>query len=95
MDRAFEGTIDSQGHIDLPEAVREHHGFQNGTKVRIEDRESEVVIKPVADENERKRIALAAIERAVGFLGNDSSVLQDLMDERKAEQQKEDRAFGS
>jgi bifunctional DNA-binding transcriptional regulator/antitoxin component of YhaV-PrlF toxin-antitoxin module len=95
MDREFEATFDSQGHFDLPIEVMQRHGLTNGSRVRIEDRKKEVVIKPVVDESERKRIALEAIDRAVGFLGTDGTILQDLMDDRKAEKERDDRAFGS
>jgi bifunctional DNA-binding transcriptional regulator/antitoxin component of YhaV-PrlF toxin-antitoxin module len=95
MDRTFETTIDSQGHIDIPIDMRDRHGLTNGARVKIEERPNEVVIKTVMDENERKRIARAALDRAVGFLGTDGSILQALMDERKAERERDDRAFGS
>jgi bifunctional DNA-binding transcriptional regulator/antitoxin component of YhaV-PrlF toxin-antitoxin module len=91
MDRVFETTVDSQGHFDIPNDVRERHGLTNGARVKIEERTNEVVIKPVLDDNERKRIALAAIDRAVGFLGNDPGLLNAMMDERRAEREREDR----
>jgi bifunctional DNA-binding transcriptional regulator/antitoxin component of YhaV-PrlF toxin-antitoxin module len=83
VDREFEATFDSQGHFDIPIEVRQRHGLTNGSRVKIEDRKNEVVIKPVVDESERKRIALAAIDRAVGFLGTDGGALTSLMEERR------------
>jgi bifunctional DNA-binding transcriptional regulator/antitoxin component of YhaV-PrlF toxin-antitoxin module len=95
MDREYEATFDSQGHFDIPIEVRQRHGLTNGSRVKIEERKNEVVLKPVIDENERKRIALAAIDKAVGFLGTDGRMLRDLMDDRKSERERDDRAFGS
>ena len=83
MDRVFEATIDSQGHFDIPIDMRDRHGLKNGARVKIEERQNEVVIKTVIDENERKRIARVALDRAVGFLGTDSKVLDTLLEERR------------
>ncbi len=95
MDRVFEATIDSQGHFDIPIDMRDRHGLTNGARVKIEERPNEVVIKTVIDENERKRIARVALDRAVGFLGTDSKVLDTLLEERRKDREIEDRPIYS
>ena len=95
MYQAFEGTIDSHGHIDLPEAVRNHHGFRAGMRVRIEDRESEVVIRPAMEESERKRRALAAIEASVGLLGTDRETFEWYLEQKRRDRESEDRDLHS
>jgi bifunctional DNA-binding transcriptional regulator/antitoxin component of YhaV-PrlF toxin-antitoxin module len=90
MDREFEATFDSQGHLDIPRDVRERHGFRNGAKVTIEDREEEVVIKPI--EKPRKSRSMSDM---AGFLGPNSKALDILMEERRKDREKEDRPFGT
>ena len=71
MDRAYESTIDSLGHLDLPDTVRARHGLHTGSKVMIEDRESEIVIKMPIYPAELSRMK-EAIKKSVGILGADS-----------------------
>jgi AbrB family looped-hinge helix DNA binding protein len=44
MDREFETTIDSEGHITIPSDIRDRHGPGNGARVKVAKRGEEVVI---------------------------------------------------
>jgi bifunctional DNA-binding transcriptional regulator/antitoxin component of YhaV-PrlF toxin-antitoxin module len=95
MDREYEATMDSEGHFDFPPEIRERYGWKNGAKVKIEVRSSEVAIKSVKNESERHQIAMQAIDDAVGMLGTDGSLVRMLMEERRAEKERDDHAFGA
>ena len=47
MDREFETTVDSEGHIDIPAEIRERHGMSNGARVKIEERGNDVIISAI------------------------------------------------
>ena len=95
MFREFEATIiDDQGHFDMPRDVRERKGLTKGARVKIEERNSELVIKPAETEEERKNRQKAAIRSAIGILPPDSKVIEHLLEERKKEREKEDRPSG-
>ena len=95
MDRQFETTVDDQGHFDIPAEVRARHGFTNGAKVRIEERNSEIAISPVESEPSAQKRMIEAIDRAVGLLGNDGNLIKALMDERREEHERDATATGS
>ncbi|HET6400272.1 MAG TPA: hypothetical protein VFH95_02645 [Candidatus Kapabacteria bacterium] len=99
MFREFETTIiDDQGHFDIPRDLRERKGLKKGARVKIEERNAELVIKQVGEgpetSGDRKARQLAAIEALTGFLPPDSKALDILMEERKKDREKEDRPFG-
>ncbi len=89
MDRAYESIIDSQGHLDLPDPVRSRHGLHTGSKVMIEDRESEIIIKMPALSPELDRMK-EAIQKSVGLLGTDKSMFDSYLEEKKVERNRED-----
>ena len=93
MDREFEATMDSEGHFDIPKEVRERHGFKDGTRLKIEERASEVVIKAVKQERTFQKDSPDAIDKAVGLLGTDGTVLRALMQDRQAERDQENRGL--
>jgi bifunctional DNA-binding transcriptional regulator/antitoxin component of YhaV-PrlF toxin-antitoxin module len=95
MDREFEATMDSEGHFEIPKEVRERHGFKDGTRLRIEERASEVVIKTVNQERTSRKNSTDAIDKAVGLLGTDGDVLNALMYERQSERHQENRGLRS
>ncbi|HWF43102.1 MAG TPA: AbrB/MazE/SpoVT family DNA-binding domain-containing protein [Candidatus Kapabacteria bacterium] len=88
MDREFEGTIDSEGHLDLPREIRERHGLFSGAKVKIEEKGKKLVIEALPRSASRKNITDLA-----GFLGKESNALNILMEERRRDREAEDRSF--
>jgi AbrB family looped-hinge helix DNA binding protein len=92
MDRIT--TIDSSGHIPIPEDIRNRHGLEPGKQVHIEERGEEVVISSTSKESESPRKA-RSMHDMVGFLGKDPKSLKTLMEERRKDREKEDGPFGS
>jgi bifunctional DNA-binding transcriptional regulator/antitoxin component of YhaV-PrlF toxin-antitoxin module len=84
MDRAFETTIDSQGHFDIPIDVRDRHGLTNGARVKIEENGNRVVISPV-----ESHIEIEDISDLAGFLKKGNPV-GDLLRERALDRERED-----
>ena len=89
MDREFEATIDSEGHLDIPAEVRERHGLTNGARVRIEEQGNRVVLEAISDDK------VGSLDDLIGFLGSDSKVVERLLEERKKDIEKEDRRYRS
>jgi bifunctional DNA-binding transcriptional regulator/antitoxin component of YhaV-PrlF toxin-antitoxin module len=87
MDRQFESTFDEQGHFDMPADVRDRHGFTNGAKVKVEEQGNKLVIEPINSLTpsgaKKKLTTREAIEKAIGFSGNDGKALEILLEERK------------
>ncbi len=81
MGSTFEARFDSQGHLAIPAELRERHGFTNGAKVRVEDMKDGILIGPV--EPAKKMSAREAIEKAIGFSGEDDKSLEMLLEERR------------
>jgi bifunctional DNA-binding transcriptional regulator/antitoxin component of YhaV-PrlF toxin-antitoxin module len=95
MFREFETTIiDDQGHFDMPRDLRERKGLKKGARLKIEERNSELIITPAESEEERKKRQKAAIRSAIGIVPPDSKVLEHLLEERRNEREQEDRPAG-
>ncbi len=90
MDRIFETTVDSQGHVPIPSEIRERHHLSKGTRVTVVERGEEVVITTTASER-----AIRSMSDMAGILGPDSKTLDILMKERSKDREKEDRPFGT
>lgn len=66
-----EGTVTSKGQLVIPAELRRKHGISNGTRVRFEDLEDGIVVRPVSED---------AIDRLFGIakgLGLPPKVEQD------------------
>jgi bifunctional DNA-binding transcriptional regulator/antitoxin component of YhaV-PrlF toxin-antitoxin module len=95
MFREFETTIiDDQGHFDIPRDLRERKGLKKGARVKIEERNAELIITTAETEGERKARQKAAIRAAIGILPPDSKVVEHLLEERRKEREREDRPSG-
>lgn len=88
MDRDFEGIIDSEGHLDLPQEIRERHGLVNGSRIKIAEEGEKLILEPLASTTKRKNIT-----ELTGFLGKNSKALDILMEERKRDREAEDRSL--
>ena len=82
-DRAFETTIDSQGHFDIPIDVRDRHGLTNGARVKIEERGNEVIVSHIEIED---------ISDLAGILTKGDPV-GDVLRERALDREREDAKF--
>ena len=94
MDREYETTVDSEGHITIPSDMRDRHGLTNGARVKVAERGEEVVITSTQNGSEQPR-KRRSMHDMVGFLGKDSKALDTLMEERRRDREKEDRPHGS
>jgi bifunctional DNA-binding transcriptional regulator/antitoxin component of YhaV-PrlF toxin-antitoxin module len=95
MDRAFEATFDDQGHFELPQEVRDRHGLTSGKRVKIEEHGNKLVIEAVNSETAPSKPRARSMHDLVGSLGPVPNSLQTLMQERKNDREREDRAIGS
>jgi bifunctional DNA-binding transcriptional regulator/antitoxin component of YhaV-PrlF toxin-antitoxin module len=73
-------TIAPGGYIEIPEEIRKKHAFEQGARVKIEERGNEVVISPIEIED---------ISDLAGFLTNGDPV-GDLLRERALDRKRED-----
>jgi AbrB family looped-hinge helix DNA binding protein len=49
-----ETTVDTEGRIMIPEPVRKRWGIKKGTLIYFEEKDNEILLKPVA----KKRVSL-------------------------------------
>ena len=106
MEREYVAQINGAGHLILPEAVRKRHHMRNDSRVTIEDRDSEVIIKlpnqplpaPLL-EKEREKInrerMKAAIAQSMGLLGTDTETFDAYLEAKRQEREREDRGLRS
>ncbi|MGZ4825495.1 MAG: AbrB/MazE/SpoVT family DNA-binding domain-containing protein [Terriglobales bacterium] len=45
-----EGVVTSKGQLVIPAELRRKHGIKNGTRVRFEDTERGIFVRPVGDD---------------------------------------------
>ena len=45
-----EGVVTSKGQLVIPAELRRKHGINNGTRVRFEDIEGGIVLRPVSND---------------------------------------------
>lgn len=75
--------VSSKGQIVIPADIRRRHGIRKGTPVVIEERGSELVLRP------RNR---EYFEQLAGILGTDGeSWTEALLEERRLDREREDR----
>jgi AbrB family looped-hinge helix DNA binding protein len=54
-----EGTVTSKGQLVIPAELRRKHGIRSGTRVRFEDTEGGIIVRPVSED---------AVDRLYGIL---------------------------
>jgi AbrB family looped-hinge helix DNA binding protein len=54
-----EGTVTSKGQLVIPAELRRKHGIKSGTRVRFEDVQGGIMVRPVSE---------GAIDRLYGIL---------------------------
>lgn len=71
-------TVTSKGQISIPAGIRRKLGIQKGTRVVIEERGEEIVLKPLTEEH---------LDRMAGVLRGPVSLSKKLLGSRVAERQ--------
>ncbi len=95
MFREFETTIiDDQGHFDMPRDLRERHGLKRGMRLKIEERDANLLLTPIETEEERKNRQKAAIRSVIGIVPSDSKLMDRYLDEKRKDRDQEDRPAG-
>lgn len=76
-------TIAPGGYIEIPEEIRKRHAFEQGARVKIEERGNEVVISPIEIED---------ISDLAGWM-SPSNAVEELLRERALDNIREDAKF--
>jgi bifunctional DNA-binding transcriptional regulator/antitoxin component of YhaV-PrlF toxin-antitoxin module len=90
MDRYYETIVDAEGHVPIPNEIRERHHLSIGSRVKISERGDEVVIAPSIPVTKYR-----SLSDLVGVLGSNSRVIDTLLEERRKDRKNEDRPFGA
>ena len=90
MDQFYETIVDAQGHVPIPNDIRERHHLLSGARVKVSERGNEVVITPSINASKYR-----SLSDLVGVLGPGSKVIDTLLEERRKDRETEDRPFGS
>ena len=73
--------VTTKGQIVIPSKVRRRHGIHQGTRLCIIDEADQIVLKPLTRDYFRK---------IAGILRSKKSMVQELLDERSKDKEKED-----
>jgi AbrB family looped-hinge helix DNA binding protein len=73
-------TVTSKGQIVIPSKIRRKHNIKTGTKLYIEEREDEIVIKAVTP---------AYFDKIAGILKSDGKLTKALLEQRAEDKEKE------
>ena len=73
-------TVTSKGQIAIPARIRKNHGIEKGTRLYIEERGEEIVLKPLTPEY---------LDQMAGVLKGPISLSQKLLAERAKDKKKE------
>jgi AbrB family looped-hinge helix DNA binding protein len=73
-------TVTSKGQIAIPARIRKNYGIEKGTRLYIEERGEEIVLKPLTPEY---------LDQMAGVLKGSVSLTKRLLAERAADKKKE------
>jgi AbrB family looped-hinge helix DNA binding protein len=73
--------VTSKGQMVIPARLRRRYGIKTGTKIRFVERDHEILFQPVTRE---------FIRSLCGVLRSDTSVTEELLQERGRDRQRED-----
>ena len=76
-------TVSAKGWVVIPKAIREKHGLEKGYRVQVLDYGQLVAIVPLPDD---------PVEALHGMFESGLSLTGELLAERKAEREREERA---
>ncbi|HVN81620.1 MAG TPA: AbrB/MazE/SpoVT family DNA-binding domain-containing protein [Terriglobia bacterium] len=78
MEKAY---VTSKGQLVIPARLRRRYGIKPGTKVCFIERDNEILFQPVTKEY---------IRSVCGMLSSDTSVTQELLNERSKDKEREE-----
>lgn len=82
MEQVFT-TVSTKGQLVIPAQLREALGIEPGTRVAIRQEGSELILRP-----QTKEVARQLIEELCGMTAGGYSMAEDLMAERRAEDER-------
>ena len=85
MEQVFT-TVSTKGQLVIPAQLREALGIEPGTRVAIRKEGSELILRP-----QTKEVARQLIEELCGMTAGGYSMAEDLMAERRAEDERAGR----
>jgi AbrB family looped-hinge helix DNA binding protein len=85
MEQVFT-TVSTKGQLVIPAQLREALGIEPGTRVAIRQEGSELILRP-----QTKEVARQLIEELCGMTAGGYSMAEDLMAERRAEDERAGR----
>lgn len=80
------GNVTTKGQLVIPARIRRRYGIKAGTKVHFIERGDELVLRPVT---------AVAIRQLCGVLKSETSVTQELLADRRADRQREDKGLAN
>lgn len=81
-------TATKKGQIVIPVKLRKKYGIEAGTTIHVEDKDGEIVLKPITAEYIRSLRGIVKPKKG------QRSALDILKEERKADRIKEDQKYG-
>lgn len=73
-------VVTTKGQIVIPSKIRKHLNIKKGTKLYIEERDNEIIVKPVTP---------AYFERMAGVLKTKGRLTRALLEERAKDRERE------
>lgn len=73
-------TVTSKGQIAIPAPIRKRFGIEKGTRLYVEERGEEIVLKPITPEY---------LDKMAGVLKGSTSLSRKLLEERAADRDRE------
>ena len=73
-------TVTAKGQISIPACIRRHLGIEKGTRLYVEERGQEIVIRALTPQY---------LDRMAGVLRGPDSLSDKLLAEREADRQRE------
>ncbi|MBI2058757.1 MAG: AbrB/MazE/SpoVT family DNA-binding domain-containing protein [Nitrospirae bacterium] len=77
-----QGTVTSKGQLVIPAPLRKKYGIKKGTKVAFIEQGNKILLQPITKE---------FIRSLRGILKSDGSAVQDLVDERRRDLEREEK----
>jgi AbrB family looped-hinge helix DNA binding protein len=85
MDKLNSAKITAKGRLTVPSRLRRRFGIKPGTRVNFVEEGDRIIFQPVTREY------ISSFRGIFKLKPGEKSVVQELLDERRAEKEKEDR----
>jgi len=76
--------VTTKGQIVIPAKIRKRHNIKKGTKIYIEERGDELILRPLTREYFRKM---------AGILKSNRKLAKSLLDDRREDREREDKGW--